>query len=721
MKLPQVTYRGVQSLGRNDTNSVRAESAATKAQSDAFQAMTGAIARVSADYIERQENQEYNEQIASYHVEMREWQARHGAKAYFSEEEIPESLRDSGEIRLYDTVTDDAGVESQVAREAIPAFEVYPHLLSKKLEGLIAEKADKISNPRMRNAFIEKARMNAADTVMNAAIVAEQNQRSYNIEKGTTEAMAAADSGNLAMAQFIIENIEDLDPVDAKKFAIEAERRVEVYEVTQAIRSTDRETIATMQALLDDPNYSGLLSEAQRKNAIADLKARDKFLNKEFVQDRLKQNQIFISDSFVGIEQGTFTLRDVEAGYELWKRDDTNPQAIDPATRLRMRNAINARNKAMQEQQDWMSMGQQIIANGGNKDNPDHRKAVNAVVEGEDIKDPMELVDIAVKTGGIMPQRLKDFMTTAALHNAENGAETIPVALSAYNSMIDAEMHLGDDLGKEADWVLGDAALLTRTGMKPMEAYEIARENARLEPELREAREQAYKALKPVETNLDALQGLMDDDTSLFGFEQGLTSGWDSPAANDQIFSQFSGATQVHYMRTGNIALAQTRAWQDIKARWSPTGTGAIMLSDDLGENEIKADVVRPMELPPERVYGISSEESNTRLRMFAEAEDLPFEKLMIVSDNMTKRQGKDYAVMVLDTETGFPVPHAKRWNPGDWKEEAAEWNRQKAIEIQLQKERDEAAARMFKDPRFGAMGFGQQIDEEYVLDPEER
>lgn len=687
MKLPQVQYRAVESLGRSDLGAVANKANAQSQHGQALQAMTNAVAQVSADYIERQENSEYNRNIAEYSVEINEWMARNNAKKAYTSDDIPPSIPEDLVPRT-EKYTDDNGAESERPRDYIPAHEVYPLLLAKKLEGMIKTRAEKISNPILRNSFVNKAQMNASESVMNATVAAEEAQRAYQFEEDYMSAGTAADAGNLAMAQFLVDNMEDLSPVAKEKLMLEMEGRVEVYEVSQSIRSSDPETIMTMASLLDDPNYSGSLSEKQRQSAIHDLKNRYDFLRNEYVTDQTKQHESFISDAFVGIEDGSFTLRNVEAGYELWKKNDAHPNSISGDERTRFRNAINQRNKAIKVQQDWEQMGRGIIANGGNRDNPDHQKAIDAIVEGENITDIRELERITIRSGGIMPQRLEDFLSAMSMHNAENGSEGIESAVQTFGRIEDMESGALMDLGKHVREVLGDTWFLTRTGMNTMDAYKVARENQQIKPEVRDQRLFEYNDLKPATSNIEILQKFMNDDDSPYGFEGGFTSGWGSVADPDsQMSAQFSGLVRNNYLRTGDINLSRMRAWKEIKGTYAPTGVGAIIAPDDLGDSVIKTGQVRPMKLSPESVMGVSTEEANQRLRLFAEEESLDFEKVMITSDDVTSRTGDSWAVWTIDPETTMPILHPKRWFGGKYADKSKEWSHAKAVQAQLDKE----------------------------------
>ncbi len=685
MKLPQVQFRGVESLGRNDIGAISNAIAAESASGKAMQNAATIIASVSGDYIERKENGEYNEQVASMSVELSQWQAKHNAKDFYSSTELGDISGD--DVPRVETGTDDQGVQTSTFRDNIPAYEVYPYILANKLEGMIKDKAAKISNPRLRNEFLEKAGIDAADRVMKATVAAENAQKKYTYELGVYNAGQAAQSGNIELATFLIDQLET-DQLDKDTLIKDADSQVENYQVTQSIRSTDPETVMTMRAILDDENYDGALTEEQRQGAINDLNSRLTFLDAERVAEMAKEHEMFISDSNVGIDNGTFGLKDVEVGYESWQTRDTDPSGINPRERTALRSRINARNASRLNTENLVAMGEGLINNGADWKDPDHQKAIDAYVLENEITDLKRQEEITIRSS-IMPQPLENFLNTAANHNAENGSENIETALEIYGRLVDTDAFLNRELGSDNKAILSDAHTLYRAGMPADEAYAIARENARIAPELKEQRRVDYKDLKPLESNVKALGNFMDEDDSRFGFEGGLTNFKRKIVApNDIMKSEYNNLVAVHYERTGDIGRSQKMAYDNIKETWSPTSTGA-----DVTGGVIKQNVIRPMKYSPERLMFVSTKVANQRLAAFGRANGLDPERLIVLSDPITARDGT-WAIMVIDPETEAPDFFYKdgiplRWKGQDWADDASDYQYAKAVEKAIRKQRD--------------------------------
>lgn len=678
MKLPQVQYRPVQSSGRANLGSIDRQAAAMQQQGQAFQRAMDAIAGVTADYIQRQENAEFNEQIASYNIELSEWQARHNAKQFYTADELPEGLPDNTVPRIR-TSTDDNGVLVTALRESIPSYEVYPYLLKHKLEGMIKDKASKISNPNLRNAFVEKAGQDATELMMHATVAAEQAQQSYQLEVGMEKAVDAAQSGNLAMAQFVIENLET-DDLSKKKLLEDAEHMVEVYEVTQSIRSNDPETVLAMRSLLEDPQYNGTLDEEQRQAAVIDLNRRSTQLRSEYKAGLTKQHEAFISDAYVAIESGDLTLRDVEVGYQRWLANETDPFSISGTERTALRNAINHRNKAVKTQLDLVQMAEGLINNGGNPWNSDHQGQIDAFVRYYQVNDPRELERITIRSN-IMPQVLQDWLNTSALHDAEQGGEGITAAVELYGRLSDMKPEVLRELGKEAKDILADTHILVRGNMPVMEAYKFARETAQVKPEIREQRKRDFAALKVFDENPEILNDLMDEDHTFFGFEgsKSFLGAVDySIKPNQEMLAQFNEYTRMHYMRTGDIALARKRG-ADMKERWSPSGVGAQYTVDGISHK------VHPMQYAPERLMAISPDKAKGRLEAFARDQELDAENLIVISDDRTARDGS-WSIMVFDPETDELRFHPKRWIGADWADEADKYTYNQAVDQAVEK-----------------------------------
>ena len=713
MKLPQVQYRGVQRLGRVNTGAITQEANSILATSQTQQQTMGMLAGVAADYIERKENAEYNEVLTSYSMELAEWKSRHDAKQFYTSEEIGEGIPEDVVPRTV-TGTDDDGVQFTEYRDSIPAHEVYPHLLQQKLQGMIEEKANRISNPAMRNAFIQKAGVDASDMMMRVTVAAEQQQQAYTLEVGTNRAQEAADKGDIVSAHFQIDQLET-DEETKRLMKEDAWARVEIFQVTQAIRSSDPEHILEARSRLEDEKYDGDLTEGQRQQAIRDLDNRLTQLAAETNAEMAKQHEAFISDANVGIDNGTFTLQDVEAGYQRWHANDKDPTSISGVERTRLRARINARNAALKNQKDLVGWGESLINNGGDPKDSNDQKAIDAFVEDEGSgNNPRRMEEITIRSN-IMPQPLERFLNIAALHDAEKGGENIQVAIETYGRLSDMKPAVLAELGKESRDILANAHILNRGGMDVMDAYAKAREISEVKPEVKEQRDIDYRGLDVANDNPGILADLMDEDDTFFGFEGsksflGMVDY--SIAPNQKMIAQFNTFTRLHYATTGDITMARNRAWHDMRQTWSATGVGMQLIGDEPNSD------MRATQYAPERVMAVSTEVATQRLEAFARHEGLDAENLSVVSDDRTARDGS-WQIWTYNPETAELKFHPERWVGVDWAEKAADHTYNEAVKEAIaerlerqgrEEDRKRFYRNRFNNPNSASQAFGDQI-----------
>ena len=364
MKLPQIHYSQVESLGRHDTGGITVLAGAERQKGAVSQKAMQQLAGVAGDFIARQENKEYNDQMAAMSIELSEWEGRFNAKQFYTADDIV-GLPD--DIRRVITSSDDNGVLLSKVRDDIPAYEVYPHLLNQKMQGMIKEKADKITNPHLRNDFINKSEAVGAEKLMRASIAAEQAQQAYTLAEGKTDARAAADSGDLRTALFRVEQLE-VSELERDQMVDEVELRVEIYDVVQASRSNNQETVMAMRSMLTDPQYSGNLSEAQRSAGISDLNSQLTILGLEGIEDRQTALDIRDNNRLYSAGLGNMTHEEVEEGYELWQDDPKHKDAISVDRRLQLHGAIDAYDSALAVEQRRLDSEAEAAQNKAEKE-----------------------------------------------------------------------------------------------------------------------------------------------------------------------------------------------------------------------------------------------------------------------------------------------------------------------------------------------------------------
>jgi len=702
MKLPQVTYGKPESFGRGETSAVQSLIAATGQQGRTEQAAMEMVAKVSNQYIERKQNAEYNEQMANTSIQMSEWEEKNNGKLTYTSEDI-KGL--PPEIPRMETFVNDDGDQETTRRMEIPAHEVYPLLLKRQLDAVIANNAAKISNPNLRADYMNKSQTVAAGKMMRATVAAEESQRAYMNFDNLDKANSAADQGNELEAIFFIEQME-IDPVTERQYLETVATKVEIHDINKAIRSTNPETVMVMRAMLDDPNYDGNLTEPQRQQAINGLGSRLKVLDFDRLQEMTKQHEVAYSNAYKDIEEGNMSLLDVENGFALYEEDSTNPMGWSGAERTSLRNKINARDAKLNALNADMALAAGVIEFGGDMWNPDHQNAIDTYVEQNAITDPRKLEQITISSN-IMPQAMQSYMNAQVFGEPSSNSQN---ALDMYGRLKDNDPHVLRKLGDGARDMYSEAHTLSLSGISGIEALTIAQENSKTPESTREQRKQDYKLLKPLEENPGKLKSMMASDDTRFG----LGVSWykanlDPP---DRVVGEFNALTASYYQRTGDMARSQAMAYTAIQETWSPTKVGATY--DGL---EVKHDQNRPGKYSPERMMNVTTEVANDRLGAFATFHGLDPKQLMVLDDPQTARDGS-WAIMVIDPETDLPDFYVNkasgqyvRWEGQKWAEAGQKHAYAKAVAEALKIKEKEEAGHYYSGRARGVRGLADETE----------
>ena len=328
MKLPDIKYRSVETVGRHDLGALGAVANAVGQKGRVMQQGMEAVSAVTEDYLVRKQNAEYDDQIASMQIEFSEWNTKYGAKDFFTSEEVVEFGLSDHLIDRFETTTDDGGRQVTLERKSIPAYEVYPHILSAKLAGMTADKVEKISNPMLREEFERKAAVNEANLNMQAAFNAENQQEKFILEKGILEYQNAADRGDAIAALFYIDGLAT-DDLHKEKLVQDAYYRAEFSDVSSAIRSNEPETVMAMLSMLTDPQYSGYLSEDERQAGVRSLDVKLKLLGAEQSEEWDRLQGIEYARDVEEIKSGNGSLAAIQEKFELHVIDPDNPDGYD--------------------------------------------------------------------------------------------------------------------------------------------------------------------------------------------------------------------------------------------------------------------------------------------------------------------------------------------------------------------------------------------------------
>ncbi|MDF1527628.1 MAG: hypothetical protein P1R74_00750, partial [Sedimenticola sp.] len=433
----------------------------------------------------------------------------------------------------------------------------------------------------------------------------------------------------------------------------------ETTQVSSAIRSSDPEVIATALSLLEDENYSGWLTESQRQAAVVDLRRRSDEQRTEFKLEMAQRHEMFYSDFELAVQNGHLKASDIEGAYQQWQDDQSRPDALGPKERTHLHKVAHERFIKQQKIDNNIAEVNQAISGRTilNPANKDDRKAVEDYVTATN-PDTATLEKIVVKTG-IMPQVIQDKIEGQSINGNISQASD---ALAIYQRMEDTAPHLIHGIDERAQAILGQASVMVRGGIDPQKAIEISRESLKLAPEQREAREQAYKELKP--NNAAALKSMMDADERLFDLNAYYTSDVDYAPG---MTAEYDVLTKQYFNLTGDLVVAQKMAYKGIQHTWGISTTGAY-----IKEGEAKSGP-RALKYPPERVFNMSPEQSNAAFTSFAAVYGLDPGKIIIYSDPTTARQLDSWAVGVVD-ENGLPsIPmnpktfEPLRYRPGNF------------------------------------------------------
>jgi len=245
MKLPTVQMSGVQSLGRANLGAVSQVASAVGGVAQAQSGLTNKIAQVALDFKKREDEAEFNSAITEAQIEMDEFERKFAAKEFYTSAEV-EGVPD-GAVRRTTSGTDDNGNPVEVDRNDIPAYQVYPYMLQNKMQGLMKQKAEGISNPFLREQFENRSAKIASSKFLKAGLAAEKQQQRYLKEVAMDSSLQSAINGNLGMAELQI-NEAQFSAQETKELI---RNRREVYEWGNDSDIINTRSIKAMSARLE--------------------------------------------------------------------------------------------------------------------------------------------------------------------------------------------------------------------------------------------------------------------------------------------------------------------------------------------------------------------------------------------------------------------------------------------------------------------------------------
>jgi len=326
MKIPKVNIGNTQTLGRNDIGAVGAKARQAGATGKQQQRMMSLMAGVAGDYIQRQQNVEYDNAIAQTQIQINAFQKNHMAKKFYTSDEIPTNI--SGDLvpRTTTNYIDGEAVVSE--RDSIPAYEVYPHLLKQQLEGMTEVESQKVSSPVLQKEYLRVAQIKNSEMMMSAGLAAEQAQKAFVFEETVIKAGTAFKTGNAVEGEFYVKNLVADSNVKAKLLQ-DGYTDVEIYDVNAAIKSNDPETVMTMLHRVDDAQYEGYLTESMRQSAVVDLNAKLDALGAGRMAEIERQLDIKSVKFTESIIAGDVDRVEIEERFAAWEKNPDDPEGID--------------------------------------------------------------------------------------------------------------------------------------------------------------------------------------------------------------------------------------------------------------------------------------------------------------------------------------------------------------------------------------------------------
>ncbi len=333
MKLPKVPNRTVQSMGRANLSAVGSVASAVGRSGQVDQGIFDQMAKLATDFIVRKENAEFNTQKTDMHTELMQFKEFHAVKTTYTAEEAAGAPNNAVSKTI--STVDGKGVVVTQVNDEIPAYEVYPHLLEQQQKAMIKNKASKITNPRLREQFIQESEIIAANNNLRAGVAAADAQRKYLFDVAVYDARKQATAGDLVAAEYTIENME-ADPLVKQKLTDEIKILDEMHDVNLSIHSTDQEAVLLMERYLSSHEYEGYLSEPLRQAAIRDLTAQLKFLGANAVDEADRQHGIRFVNMTEQVKTGNSSLAEIQEGFDKFVVDENDAEGWDAAQYSRL-------------------------------------------------------------------------------------------------------------------------------------------------------------------------------------------------------------------------------------------------------------------------------------------------------------------------------------------------------------------------------------------------
>lgn len=496
---------------------------------------------------------------------MSEFNDKYSGKDYFTTDEIPEDIN----VRRTEKQVGPDGVEIEVPRENIPAFEVYPQLYRKFSESYAKAAASSIDDPSYRDEWSAKTTMTIEQGFSQAAVTAN-NQRERIL---TQQLMGQIDNEltnqRYSVASSLAEDIKD--PVMRQEVMHKIAFKVEDDSYTNLILSgvNDPSAVRDMSdavARLQDPSIVSTLSPAQRLAKAQMLQSSiDRHIAAANAAQEERKQQI-VSDAWLQIDAGDPR---VDEAFVQQMFDDG---VISGSTMTSMkRSIIKTRESAVE--QHAIEADIDAAASGGYGIDPQDKKARKAVDSRYD-KYLQEYgegreMDAAVRIMREFKVVPSDVQSMFRANNRSDGPALAQAAQLWQYAQTYAPQSLSDFNNSEVG-VIKQVAARMSMGISPTDAVEQVRRFESMTPQQKTALEREASVIR--KSNETALADMANDQESWK-----LPWGWvpfknGTPDIPSFMQSEFDSSVESYMGQAGfDVKVAQRMAFSDLSKKYVRT------------------------------------------------------------------------------------------------------------------------------------------------------
>lgn len=265
MKLPEFKYRyGVSSLGRIDSSLPTQQAYYVNIQNQAATRQTNEALGHAINSIESAYKTHLDVTLQSMDIDTQNqistWEVDHD-KTEFDANEVPEDLS----VRKTETVIDAQGNSTEVIREKIPAYEVYPDWYRKYAQAVIDSQADRISNPKFRDQWHKEKTAILNKNYAAAMVASAEKVKKYQDDKSVINIDQSITAGNYNMALQVAQAIND--PLLKETQTKMIKEKAETSDYDKAVIAEDLDLLKGAVSFLELEDYHkyGSLEEGPRR------------------------------------------------------------------------------------------------------------------------------------------------------------------------------------------------------------------------------------------------------------------------------------------------------------------------------------------------------------------------------------------------------------------------------------------------------------------------